>query len=459
MSSDPVIRVSQLSKSFPIYARPADRLKQFILPRMRRMLGLAPKQYYKTFTALSDINFEINRGETVGIIGRNGAGKSTLLQILCGTLSPSSGAVEVKGRVAALLELGAGFNGEYTGRENIYMNARILGLTDEEIDTRFNDIVAFADIGEHLDQPVKTYSSGMYVRLAFAVIAHVNADVLVIDEALAVGDAFFTQKCMRFLRNFQLTGTVLFVSHDMGSIISLCERAFLLDKGGLKTHGSPKELAANYLENIYEAQQGVSASFNTQVESIELKKGGGSASATPTYDMRCRYINHSEFRNDIEIFSFKENAKAFGKAGATIDNVQMRDLENRLLTWVVGGERISLIVSCKAHQSIYSPIVGFYIKDRLGQVLFGDNTYLSYIKNPLSIKADTSFTASFDFHLPILPVGDYSINVALAEGTQQDHVQHHWIHDAMIFRSMTSSVTTGLVGIPIESIRFTYDTN
>ena len=184
----------------------------------------------KDFYALRDISFDVSRGETVGIIGRNGSGKSTLLQIIAGTLSPSEGQVSVRGRVAALLELGAGFNPDYTGRENAYLNAQLLGLSKSQVDERFEDIAAFADIGEFIDQPVKVYSSGMYVRLAFAVVAHVDADVLIIDEALAVGDAFFTQKCMRFLRSFMSRGTVLFVSHDTGSVRNLCNRAIWLEK-------------------------------------------------------------------------------------------------------------------------------------------------------------------------------------------------------------------------------------
>ena len=195
-SNDIAIRVKGLSKCYGIYASPRERLKQFILPRLQRLVGQAPKQYFHEFWALKDVSFEIKKGETVGIIGRNGSGKSTLLQMICGTLHPTSGSIQTNGRIAALLELGSGFNPEFTGRENVYMNASVLGLSNEEINERFNDIVTFADIGDFIDQPVKTYSSGMMVRLAFAVIAHVDADILVIDEALAVGDAFFVQKCI-----------------------------------------------------------------------------------------------------------------------------------------------------------------------------------------------------------------------------------------------------------------------
>ena len=209
MSSEIAIRVTNLSKCYQIYENPRDRLKQFVVPRVKHAFGRQSCNYYREFWALRDVSFEVKRGETVGIIGRNGSGKSTLLQMICGTLTPTNGTVETSGRVAALLELGSGFNPEFTGRENVYMNGAVLGLSKEEIDARFNDIAEFADIGDFIEQPVKTYSSGMMVRLAFAVIAHVDADILVIDEALAVGDTFFTQKCMRFLRNFMKTRTVL----------------------------------------------------------------------------------------------------------------------------------------------------------------------------------------------------------------------------------------------------------
>ncbi|WP_373190642.1 ABC transporter ATP-binding protein, partial [Halomonas sp.] len=195
-----VIRLADVAKHYQIYAQPRDRLKQFIMPRLQRLLGKPMRRYGREFRALDGISFEVAKGETVGIIGRNGSGKSTLLQMICGTLTPTHGEIHTQGRIAALLELGAGFDPEFSGRENVYMNASVLGLSKPQIDARLADILAFADIGEFIDQPVKTYSSGMYVRLAFAVIAHVDADILVIDEALAVGDAFFVQKCMRFLR-------------------------------------------------------------------------------------------------------------------------------------------------------------------------------------------------------------------------------------------------------------------
>ena len=447
MFSDNIaISVKNLGKRYEIYDTPRDRLKQFIMPKLRRLAGRTEKQYFREFWALKDVSFEIRKGETVGIIGRNGSGKSTLLQLICGTLYPTSGTVQTNGRVAALLELGSGFNPEFTGRENVYMNASVLGLSKEEIDGRFNDIISFADIGDFIEQPVKTYSSGMMVRLAFAVIAHVDADILVVDEALAVGDAFFTQKCMRFLRSFMSKGTVLFVSHDTGSIKNLCNHAVWLEKGQVLKEGEPKEVCELYLEAFYEAQQGVSTT-------TRLKTPSALEDFSPAKDARLEFINASNLRNDLQVFKFDPSAASFGKGGAQVVDVRLLDHDERPLSWIVGGEKVVLRVVAMAHQDLDSPIVGFYVKDRLGQALFGENTYLSYRDHPVFCEKGSRFQADFVFNMPLLPSGDYSITVAIANGTQEVHEQHHWIHDAVLFKSESSSVASGLIGIPMLDVK------
>lgn len=446
-TGDIAIRVANLSKCYHIYDNPQDRLKQSIYPRIQKVIGEQPTQYFREFWALNDVSFEVKKGETVGIIGRNGSGKSTLLQILCGTLSPTSGSVETHGRIAALLELGSGFNPEFTGRENVYMNASVLGLTKEEIETRFDDIAAFADIGEFIEHPVKTYSSGMYLRLAFAVIAHVDADILVIDEALAVGDAFFTQKCIRFLRTFMKSGTVLFVSHDTNAVKNLCQKAIWLNQGSSEFQGTAKEAAGRYLEALYESQQGESIT-NT----VDISERPKLPAAQQARDMRLDFINTTPYRNDIELFSFKSDEANFGKGGAKIISVRLLDEHNKLLSWVVGGENVQLQIYCDVIAKINSPVIGFYLNDRLGQVLFGDNTYNFTQDKPLCVYPNQRIVASFEFRMPILPMGDYSITAAIAEGCNMDHVQHHWIHDALFLKSHSSSVSTGLVGIPINNI-------
>jgi len=446
LSSEIAICVQNLSKCYHLYDKPQDRLKQSILPRIQRVFLSTPKQYAREFWALRDVSFKLQKGETVGIIGRNGSGKSTLLQIICRTLSQTHGSVTTNGRIAAILELGSGFNPEFTGKENIYLNATVFGLNRQEIEERFDNIVRFADIGQFIEQPLKTYSSGMCVRLAFAVIAHVNAEILIIDEALSVGDAFFVQKCMRFLRKFMESGTVLFVSHDTGAILNLCQNTILLNNGCIESIGPSKEVTAKYLENLYESQQGKSTRQTLQdpYPASYLKRS--------VRDMRNDFINRSRYRNDIELFKFSPDAPSFGKGGVEIISVQLCDENQKLLSWVVGGEYVGLRVVCKAIEAVNSPIVGFMVKDRLGQIIFADNTFLTYSNRPLSIKRNEYFEAIFEFQMPVMPVGDYAIAVSVADGTQQNHVQHHWIHEALIFKVHSSIVCFGLLGLPMNRI-------
>lgn len=440
MSSNvPAIRISNVSKYFEIYAKPRHRLLQ--------MLCRGKRKFFREYWALRDISFDVAKGECLGIVGRNGAGKSTLLQIIAGTLTPTSGSIEVNGRVAALLELGSGFNPEFTGRENVLLNGAILGLSEQEIAERFDAIASFADIGDFLDQPVKTYSSGMTLRLAFSVMAHVDADVLIIDEALAVGDAFFTQKCMRFLRNFMKEKTVIFVSHDTNAVCSLCTRAIFLQDGMVVLGGSPGEVTRKYLEDLYEERQG----------EIRLPSnlGVSAESGIPDddyRDMRADLFNSSTLRNDIEIFRFDPNSQAFGSGGATIDRVWLSDAQGHPLQWVVGGEKVILNVECTALQAIATPIVGFLVCNKFGQQLFGDNTYLTYQDKPLQLQPTEKFMTNFTFRMPILAPAEYSVTVAIAEGTPENHVQHMWMHEALVFVSHSSSCSTGLIGIPILKI-------
>lgn len=440
MSADNVIEVNNVSKFFEIYRKPSHRLWQ--------MISRGRRQFYEPFWALRDISFSMGRGECLGIIGRNGAGKSTLLQIIAGTLNPSSGSAIVRGRVGALLELGSGFNPEFTGRENMRLNAAIMGLSDDEIGAREEAIAAFADIGDFIDQPIKSYSSGMVVRLAFAVMAHIDAEVLIIDEALAVGDTFFTQKCMRFLRRFMEDHSVLFVSHDVASVNSLCNRAILLENGAIKMAGQPKEVTRLYLKDLYESQQGESAPDPAPARAEEE-----SAPDMQDYrDMRADLFNGSTLRNDIKVFAFNPESDSFGLGGASITGAWLLDSQGRPLQWIVGGEPVSLRVVIRANTDIYSPIVGFEVKNRFGQTVFGDNTFITYREDPLTLAAGSEAEAIFSFVMPILERGDYTIAIAVAEGTQDEHVQHDWKHEAILVQSITSSCHTGMVGIPMRRI-------
>jgi lipopolysaccharide transport system ATP-binding protein len=260
MSSDraTAIELRSVSKAYHIYDHPRERLKQFLLPRVDRLVRRPVRRFYREFWALRNLSLRIQRGETLGLIGRNGSGKSTLLQIVCGILAPTSGTVRKRGRIAPLLELGSGFNPEFTGRANVRLNASILGLSEAEIDARLDAIVEFADIGDFLDQPVKTYSSGMYVRLAFSVIVNVDPDILIVDEALAVGDARFQAKCMKRIDTLRQRGTtILFVSHDITAVRRICDRAAWIDGGHLRSLGAVFQVTGDYTEALFAEDAGV----------------------------------------------------------------------------------------------------------------------------------------------------------------------------------------------------------
>jgi lipopolysaccharide transport system ATP-binding protein len=454
MSSDNIaIRVSNLGKRYEIYDVPRDRLKQSIMPRLQRLAGMTPREYFREFWAINDVSFEVKKNETVGIVGRNGSGKSTLLQMICGTLTPTFGNIETNGRVAALLELGSGFNPEFTGRENVYLNASVLGLTVDEIDERFDDIAAFADIGDFLGQPIKTYSSGMVVRLAFAVIAHVDADILVIDEALAVGDAIFTQKCMRFIRKFMEKGTVIFVSHDMNSVINLCEKAIWLHEGREVQSGDSKTIGEAYLQYTLQEVYGDEAQLH-EIENASQTSGGQAQDKTEN-----AAGGTLDYSASISISDQLDRTRGWKTGAGEITSVQFNSLDGNNATVFKGGEKVRLTVRARAIQRLEKPILGFLFRDRLGQELFGENTLAFTNISPVCVEAGSTVKAEFVFTLPMLPNGDYSITVTLADGDLYNHVQHHWLHDAFIVKVFSSKVRYGLVGVEFEDVRLNIDTD
>jgi lipopolysaccharide transport system ATP-binding protein len=383
----------------------------------------------------------VRKGDTVGIIGRNGSGKSTLLQLICGTLAPTNGTVETHGRVAGLLELGAGFNPEFSGRENVYMSGAILGLSKKEIDHRFNDIASFADIGSFIEQPVKMYSNGMYVRLAFAVIAHVDADILLIDEALAVGDAIFTQKCMRYIRDFQQRGTLLFVSHDMGSVQSLCKTAIWLDNSTAKMVGTSKDVTQAYSCFTLQESYGKTAKLKPIVSQVEDVAVG---------DHEGEKINGYEAK-----LSAKDNiqyAAGWRTGIADLIAVHLERVEPQLEGPLLGGERVRVTIRAKANEELSSPIIGFTVRDRLGQELFGENTLPFTSERAVTVNPGQEFAAHFVFRLPMLPNGQYALMASVANGTLYDNLQHHFLHDALILTVSSSKIRWGLVGIPFDDV-------
>ncbi|WP_234679583.1 ABC transporter ATP-binding protein [Bradyrhizobium monzae] len=446
-SSETAIKVEGLSKCYQIYDKPHDRLKQSLFPRLRTMTGRPPQQYFREFWALRDVSFEVKKGETVGIIGRNGSGKSTLLQMICGTVNPSGGSIKVNGRVAALLELGAGFHPEFTGRENVYMAATLYGLTQAEISSRFEQIATFADIGDFIEQPVKTYSSGMYVRLAFAVIAHVDADILLVDEALAVGDAVFTQKCMRFIREFQKRGTLLFVSHDTAAVQNLCESAIWLSHGRVQMTGKSREVSESYLQFTLQEVYGEEAKLMSVASDQPARGPGTHTSIVDPHPVPI--VDYGA------VASVQDNTKAATgwKTGrAEIQSVSLTKLSGGPEGVYEGGEPVRMTVRAKAHGPLDKPVIGFLMRDRLGQDLFGENTFPFTDRIPVGIKSDTIFEAVFEFRLPMLPNGQYAVMASLADGDRHDNIQHHWMHDALIVNVASSKVRYGLVGIPFERV-------
>jgi len=446
-SENIVIRVSNLSKCYQIYNNSHDRLKQFIVPRMQRIAGQVPTQYFREFWALKDVSFEVKKGETVGIIGRNGSGKSTLLQIICGTITPTSGTVEVHGRVAALLELGSGFNPEFTGRENVYMNAAVLGLSRAEVDARFADIAAFADIGEFIEQPVKTYSSGMVVRLAFAVIVHVDAEILVIDEALAVGDAIFVQKCMRFIRSFQERGTLIFVSHDTSAVQNLCKIGIWLQNGQIQKVGTSKHVAEAYLQYTLQEIYGEEAKLSATSSAADLSVAAVSSSEEDKSDVAA--INYGSIAS---VRDNSINATGWKTGTAEIVSLSLEKLMPGQDGVFAGGEKVKLVIRAKAHAALERPILGFLVRDRLGQDLFGENTLPFTDMTPRPVKQGQEFTGEFIFKLPMLPNGQYAVMASVADGDLYNNVQHHWMHDALIINVSSSKIRFGLAGILFERV-------
>lgn len=455
-NSNIIIEARNLGKSYRIFANPKDRLKQ--------ALWGSRKQYFREFWALREVDFSIARGQSLGIIGKNGSGKSTLLQMICGTLTPTEGYVVSRGRIAALLELGSGFNPEFTGMENIYLCSLLLGLSKSDTERRLDDILAFADIGDFVYQPIKTYSSGMVVRLAFAVIANSDPDILVVDEALSVGDIFFTQKCMRFIQRFREEHTLLFVSHDSASVTSLCDSAILLSEGRVMRMGSPKHVTEEYIGSVYIAQDKDTRRLQTRVAGMSSQPTSPqTADANAWIDYRSRYINSTEGANLLFISKFDESildSDAFGNGDAEITNVILLQAETgKPLHVGMGGERVILRIEGIANQKVDRPIIGFVLKDGKGQVLLGDNTANSLEcltgENIQPIQAGDIYQAGFEFTMPLLPKGKYSITAGIANGTMLGHTQLQWLTDALIFESSCTSIAAGLAGVAMHKISLT----
>ncbi|EIL87471.1 ABC transporter ATP-binding protein [Rhodanobacter sp. 115] len=448
MSSDIAIRAEQLGKRYHVFDKPIHRLL--------RILQRGRKSYGREFWAVENVSFEIRRGETVGIIGRNGAGKSTLLQMVCGTLNPTTGSITVNGKIAALLELGAGFNPEFTGRENVNVAAALYGLTAAEVSSRFDAIAAFADIGDFIEQPVKTYSSGMFVRLAFAVIAHVDADILVVDEALSVGDAYFQQKCMRFLNGFQRRGgTLLFVSHDMGTVNALCASAILLRRD-IDGHyqcdvGSAKAISAIYLREMYTERNVLSAIGRAPLSDEPFPDNAHETDdANDSHQVfLAKHVSAARFL----VSPFRADSEGFGEHGGLITDVWFRGTDGARLTEFTSAEQVTLVVRANTRKAMIYPAIGFMVKDRKGQHVLTESTD-SYLRDEaITVPPNVNMEAEFIMRMPNLVRGEYTLDVAFAEGPGLDHIQHHWLHDVMVINVVNNHVVHGIAGAPSLAVR------
>lgn len=388
------IEVSNVTKAYKLYDKPSDRVKEALFKE---------KCYHKDFIAVDDISFQVKRGETVGIIGSNGAGKSTLLKMITGVLKPSSGEIKLTGNVSALLELGAGFDSEKNGIDNIYLNGRINGLTKKEIDDSLESVLEFADIGDFVYQPIKTYSSGMLVRLAFAAAVNVNPEILIVDEALSVGDVRFQQKCYRKIREFKKNGTVLFVSHDTGAISSFCDRVIWLDNGKIYREGDPGEIIEEYLAFM---RYDIKNSDKTLVENE----------------------NNDEQETDNNTYTL-----AFGEQSSQFTKISLKNNDGRIISQVYGGQQIAIEMEIQSEREIEFPILGFNLKDVLGNELVVTNTIFEKIKMQ-PIKPNKTNVFQWKFKFPHLHAGDYLMDISLAEGTYQNHEQIHFVTDALVIK-------------------------
>ena len=424
MSSEIAIKVENLSKCYQIYDTPRDRLKQFIYPKIKSALEPVKKlitghqspitNYYHEFWALKDVSFEVKKGETVGIIGRNGSGKSTLLQMICGTLTPTSGSVQTNGRIAALLELGSGFNPEFTGRENVYMNASILGLSQDEIDARFDDIAAFADIGYFIEQPAKTYSSGMYVRLAFAVAISVEPEILIVDEALSVGDIRFQTKCINAISNIKENGsTILFVSHSAGQIEALCDRAIWLNDGMVKADGQPKSLMRNYINFMV---HGIDE--NCDVSNIAASDAIHLNSKNRIADQWVEMTPHNNIKGDLS---------------AVISKIMVFDIEGKAINILYAeSQKINIKLVVETKFLIRNPLVAVGIFNILAEPIIHFNTVNTH-SNIEQLMSNSNYIFDICFDLPALRMGDYLVSVGIDDGIDGASKVVCHIYDAWLF--------------------------
>jgi lipopolysaccharide transport system ATP-binding protein len=414
---DLAIQLRQLSKKYPIYDSPSQKVMEWLTFGRRR--------FHREFWALQDIELDVVKGTTLGIIGQNGAGKSTLLQLIAGILQQTRGDCHVEGTVSSLLELGAGFNPEFTGRENVFMNGAIMGLTRRQMEQRIPEILAFAEVGDFIEQPVKTYSSGMFMRLAFSVAIHVDPDILLVDEALAVGDLIFQHRCISRIRRLRAAGkTILFVTHDPQALARFCDRAILLDFGRKIEDGAPEKVAQRYQDLIFQRER--------------REAGEGDLwNAAPD--------NSLPLVNTIPCIHHR-----YGRKGAQIIGVILHSGDGRVINEVRAGEEVQLVISARFLQDLDHPIIGFTVRDTLGVEITSSNSSYAGLQLPPG-KAGQVFTTGFRFRPPQIRPGSYSISPAIASGNIWEHTIEDWIDNAYIFTLADTGLVYGQMKWDVEA--------
>ena len=409
MEDKKVIQVKNLTKMYKLYDKPSDRLKE--------ALGLTKKKLYKEHYALRDVNFDIQEGECVGIIGTNGSGKSTILKIITGVLTPTQGEVKVDGRISALLELGAGFNMEYSGLENVYLNGTMIGFSKEEIDARLDDILEFADIGDFIHQPVKTYSSGMFVRLAFAVAINIDPEILVVDEALSVGDVFFQAKCYHKFEEFKKQGkTILFVSHDLSSVSKYCDRVILLNKGVKLDEGSPKQMVDLYKQLLVGQDPVKQQEADKEKKAAVQSEGTGNFQANP-------------------------NMLEYGNRMAEIIHFEVLDDRGMLSNTIEKGTEFKIRMKVHFNEDIQEPIMAYTFKNIKGTEITGTNTMFEKAQVARSGAGDectVTFTQNMD-----LQGGEYLLSFGCTGYKDGDFTVFHRLYDACNITVVSSKNTVG----------------
>ena len=420
-----VITVNNLKKTYPLYKKKGDKI--------REALSLTGKRYHREFEALKGISFSVSKGECVGIIGLNGSGKSTLLKILTGVIKQTEGTAIVNGRISALLELGAGFNPEYTGLENIYLNALLMGFTREQTDKKLNQILQFADIGEFINQPVKIYSSGMFVRLAFAIAISVEPDVLIIDEALSVGDIFFQQKCFNKIRELSEKATVLIVSHDLNSITKFCKRLLVLNNGVLIFDGNSREAVVEY----YKVKQGsiLETGIQTQLEKEFLR------------DARDKFVH-----TDPSLYS--------GQMEVVIESFYYQINQQPFAEYCECGQRFYVRMLVSSERDTQGLIVGYQVRDKYGNEVFGETNMTSDPEYSTDLKSG-SHIISFQFIWPEIREGDYFITLGVGIGAAVlNQVEQCWINQAIhVVNTTHGKLIYGVFNNMMETFKIEEDIN